>query len=104
MTQPDLRELLTLRDRFLSKLCDLPEHRSDRQELIDTRDGMQIEWMPWEEREMLHEVNRARAELGAPNADPEAVALANRLAAGHVDYARKFAFSCAEIALKVRWP
>lgn len=104
MTTADLREVLTLRDRFRAKLAELAEHRGERQALVQTDRGVQIEWMPWEEREMLHEVNRARAELGAPNVDPDVVHRANQLASGHSDYAPKFALYLAEITLAVRWP
>jgi hypothetical protein len=47
----------------------------------------------------MHEaVNRIRADQGLPAVAVEAICRVEQQAIGHLDYSRKFAFYCAELA------
>jgi hypothetical protein len=93
------RHRLVLRDRFRAVLAKAMENRDERPDVVDTMDGPELEWMLFERRVMLDEVNRLRVERGFPKVDSHLVLRAERLAVGHVDYHLKFALYCAEIVL-----
>jgi hypothetical protein len=95
----DIRQRLALRDRFRAVLATAMKERDKRSEIVDTADGREVEWVLYERRVMLDEVNRIRAERGFPKVDACEVLRAERLALGHVDYHPKFALYCAEIVL-----
>jgi hypothetical protein len=61
------------------------------------RIGEELEWVIYERKIMLDEVNAVRFQCGLPSVLD--VNKAERCAMGHVDYTRKFALYCAEIAL-----
>lgn len=56
-------------------------------------------WVQFERAVMHAEVNQARAEHGAAPVSMEAVARAEQLALGHIDYVAKFALHCSELVL-----
>ena len=62
-----------------------------------TADGTELRWQRYELLGMLAAVNNERAALGKPPVDLAAIRLADGQACGHVDYARKFPWYCAEI-------
>lgn len=87
-------------DRLHSSLTAAQEQRPRRRQLQGAGDGMgEPGWVAYERAVMHAEVNQARAELGAAPVALEAVARAERLAVGHIDYAAKFALHCSELVL-----
>ena len=73
--------------------------RPGRQEY--TADRTELRWQRFELLGMLETVNNERAALGKPSVDLAAIRLADGQACGHVDYARKFPWYCAEIVYGV---
>lgn len=74
------------------------EQRDQRPDLVDGPDGPECEWAAYERTRMHEKVNEIRAERGLPVIPVEDVVRVERLAVGHSDYSRKFAFYCAELA------
>lgn len=92
-----MRELPKLQDQFLRVLVEAQRLRSQKSKMI----GDEPEWMIYEREAMLKAVNAVRLQknllIEATMAD---VKRAERCAVGHVDYSRKFALYCAELALE----
>lgn len=57
------------------------------------------QWLDVEIDVMHHAVNCERSKRELPDIDRATVVRADRMAAGHSDYASKFALYCAELAL-----
>jgi hypothetical protein len=94
------RDRGALHDRFRATLARAAEHRGQRPDFIALPSGRhEIGWVLYERACMRAEVNQARAERGKPPADVDVIERAENHAAGHVDYASKFALYCAEIVL-----
>lgn len=74
--------------------------RRECDHFVDGPDGHpECAWVRFE-RDVLHEVvNRERARRGLDPAPLEDVLYWERQANGHSDYARKFAFGCAQLAM-----
>jgi hypothetical protein len=72
--------------------------REQRPDLISGPHGAECAWAPYERGRMYDAVNTIRAERGLPPVPMEDIDRVDRLAAGHSDYSRKFAFYCAELA------
>jgi hypothetical protein len=92
-------EKIALRDRLLGLLIVAGKMRDQRPGIVDTPYGFECEWTAFERSVMLDEVNRTREARGLGPVDPAEVRKADSLAAGHIDWAEKFALYCAEIAL-----
>jgi len=92
-----MRELPRLQEQFLRVLSKAQELRPQKSERI----GDELEWVIYEREVMLRAVNAVRSQMGllieATLAD---VKRAEDCAVGHVDYSRKFALYCAELALE----
>lgn len=56
-----------------------------------------MEWWIYEVEEMTKEVNRFRRKLDKEDLTPADVYRVEKEASGHIDYARKFSFYCAEL-------
>lgn len=56
-----------------------------------------MEWWVYEVEEMTKEVNRLRRKLNKEDLTPADIYRVEKEASGHVDYARKFSFYCAEL-------
>jgi hypothetical protein len=74
------------------------QERDQRPDLISGAYGVECAWAPYERGRMHDAVNAIRAERGLPPVPMEDIDRVDRLAAGHSDYSRKFAFYCAELA------
>lgn len=74
--------------------------REKRPEFIDGPDGPECEWAAYERARMHETVNELRADRGLPAVPLEEIVRVERLAVGHSDYGRKFAFYCAELTEK----
>ena len=85
-----MNSLRTLAEVFLNVLSKAQEQRRIRED-----------WLAYELTEMLLTVNKERLARGLPFVTSEEIAKADRCAAGHVDYSRKFALYCAELALGI---
>ncbi|MBH0243106.1 hypothetical protein I3W98_10120 [Streptomyces cavourensis] len=85
---------------LLAVLTAAQEQRDQRAHLVDGPDGPECEWAVFERSTMHQGVNDIRAERDLPPIPLEAVIRVERLAIGHSDYSRKFAFYCAELAAK----
>jgi hypothetical protein len=96
-----------LRNQMLDVLQTAAKTRKDRQNFVtdpcDPR-WSTPEWVVFERGQMHAAVNAARAERGLPPVELKAIDRVERYAAGHVDYATKFALYCAEIALGIDDP
>jgi len=92
--------LTDLRDHFYSVLSEAQTQRSDRQSFKhDPFEGRDVpEWMLFERKVMLDEVNRWRENHGAQLLTERQLVKAERLAVGHIDYAQKFSLYCARLA------
>lgn len=84
-------ELLAIRDAFLSVLASEHKRRPHRPN-----------WLADELAAMRAAINRERHRQRLAPVDEAAVAAADRLAAGHVDYASKFTLYYAELACGLR--
>lgn len=84
---------------MLATLQDAATERAKRQDLTNGEPG----WVSFEREAMLDEVNAYRSAAGLTPADVETVARIERSAAGHVDYADKYALRCAFLALDLEW-
>lgn len=90
-----------IRDKFLDVLLTAAEERGQRENLVDTDDGPECAWVLYERERMLTAVNTERASRKLPPADLDTVKRLERQAAGHIDYAKKFALHCAELAIGI---
>lgn len=85
-------------ERLLAAFRDEAGHRQSRPG-IDATSG-EPNWVLAERQRMLTEVNRIRRSAGADPVTLRDIEDAERPAVGHSDYASKFAFYCAELALR----
>jgi hypothetical protein len=94
------REHQALRDtkgRLQGRFTELASERGKRME----HNGRELAWQRHELLGMLAAVNNERAALGRPPVDIRVIELADQLACGHVDYADKWPWYCAEIVFGV---
>lgn len=87
-------------DTLHATLAAAQEQREQRPDLIDGPDGPECEWAAYERTCMHTTVNELRADRGLPPVPVEDIVRVERLAVGHSDYSRKYAFYCAELAEK----
>lgn len=86
--------------RLSDRFTDLASRRREPRMQEFTADGT-LRWQRHELLGMLEAVNNERAALGKPPAALAAIESADGQACGHVDYASKFPFYCAEIVYGV---
>lgn len=79
-------------------LRDAQSTRDDRRHLPSPGPGIPG-WLEAEVDAMHTAVNRLRAALDKPPIDRAAVAAADSLAAGHIDYGVKFVVGCADLVV-----
>jgi hypothetical protein len=91
----DLRQRIALRDRFLDTLITAACQRDRRQSTVDGPDGPEPEWAGYERDEMKNAVDCKLAARGLPPATQAEIVSIERSAAGHSDYAAKYALRCA---------
>jgi hypothetical protein len=87
-------------DVLRATLATAQEERPQRPDLVDGPDGPECEWAVYERSRMHEAVNAIRAERGLTPLPVEEIARVERLAVGHSDYSSKFAYYCAELAVK----
>lgn len=101
-------ERIEVRQRMTQRFETLVKERPKRDHLVKTQKSYpsgttyketEFAWGPFERDGMLQTINEIRAQNGIEPATMVHVDRADRQAAGHVDYARKFVLYCAEIAL-----
>ena len=94
--------LRELQQRFLTTLSKAQDERPNKKAFVPSPDDKypEPEWVLYERETMLSLVNEQRAKDGKPPINREELLRAERTACGHVDYSRKFALYCAELALK----
>lgn len=86
-------------DHLYGILLKAMNQREQRFDLVPGPDGVEFEWAAYE-RSCMHEaVNVLRASRSLDQLPIEEVIRVERTASGHSDYARKYAFYCAELAL-----
>lgn len=95
-----MTSLKTATDVLRATLAAAQEQREQRPDLVDGPDGPECGWAAYERARMHEAVNALRADQGKLAVPVEDILRAERLAVGHSDYSRKFAFYCAEIAEK----
>lgn len=88
-----LTELIAAQEALHAVLLREHEQRAQR-----------TDWLPQELAAMHAAVNRERHRQRRSLVTLAAVEAADRLAAGHVDYAAKFVLYCAELACGLRGP
>jgi hypothetical protein len=96
------RDRMALCETLRSELADAAKNRAGRDGTVSTPYGPEPEWLAYERARMLVIVNLERFRNDLPPATGEAVALVERLAAGHSDYAAKYALYCSELAVGLR--
>jgi hypothetical protein len=97
-------DLTNIAPALRSILAGAIAEREQRPDLVDTPNGPECAWALYEREQMLGAVNAIRADLHPdwPPVPMELVEHADQQAAGHVDWFRKFAWSCAELVIKER--
>ena len=98
------RDRMALRDQLVDVLAAAASHRHERETVVDTPYGPEAGWVAYEREQMLAAVNRERATHRRPDVTVEDVARVERMAAGHVDYAMKYALYCSELATGITEP
>ena len=92
----DMRQRMALRDLFRDKLCDAALERNRRDFYVAGRDGdAELGWVLYEHLVMMEAVNTELRSRNLPDADPEELCRIERDAAGHCDYADKYALHLA---------
>lgn len=86
-------------ERLVTELTEAAKQRNRRQDLINGPAGYEPGWVRYERRRMLAVVNDERAKRGLQPVPWTAVADAESLATGHVDYVTKYALYCAELVV-----
>ena len=104
-----LHEKLALRDRMLAIFSLTAKDRSKRPDIVRVEKTLPFTgrvivdhdpaWAIHEREVMLDAVNEERLQRGLQPATMTMIERADRQAGGHIDYARKFALYCTEIAL-----
>lgn len=85
-----------LHDVLSSAMCE----RANRDEWVPV--GLtetELAWVLYERQVMVEEVNRLRANRGLTAIDQADVERVERMAVGHSDYSRQFAFGCARLVV-----
>lgn len=102
-TSTGMRDLIQeATDRLHGVLISAAAERDLRPGLVAGPDGRpesECAWAAFERSRMHETVNEIRAENGLAPVPLEKVVQVEGLASGHADYARKFAFYCAELTL-----
>ena len=92
-------ELLSTIELMKTVLRIAAQERDSRQQRVDTPDGPEMAWVLFEREAMTSWVNLLREQRGLPPVAEAEVARVERQAAGHIDYAEKYALYCAELAI-----
>lgn len=101
MAHPTWTQVRLVRNDLLAVLREAAKERDQRPDRVETPEGPEMEWALHERRTMLAWVNQYRADHGLPDEITEAeVTRVERQAAGHIDYAEKFALYCADLAMR----
>lgn len=95
-----MKNLKAATDCLRATLSAAQGERDQRPDIVEGPDGPECQWAAYERICMHNTVNAIRADHGLPNVPIEDVIRVERLAVGHSDYSRKFAFYCAEITRK----
>lgn len=95
-----MTDLRTLSAEFRAALIAAQAERPNRPDLVTVDGEPEREWVVYERSVMHRRVNAYRARVGLPEVPLAAVVRAEWQSAGHFDYTQKFAFYCAELALK----
>jgi len=89
-----------LADYLTGVLVDAATHRSERDGWDTSPDGEpELAWITFERGQMLAAVNQLRRGRGLPPVAAVDLLPVERSAQGHSDYARQYAFGCAELVL-----
>lgn len=92
-----------LHDKMLKVLVVAQDHRKERQDMVPSNNPREkypeIGWVVYERQVMFDAVNTERTNRGLEPIGIEEVARVETTATGHVDYTRKFALYCAELAV-----
>lgn len=97
-------ELMQARDIMLAVLTEAAKHRDQRETVVGEGPDAELGWVLYEREQMTGAVNFARLSRGLPTLTTDDVRRVEREAEGHADYASKFAFYCAELALGIGEP
>lgn len=100
MTRDRHQTRLALGKALLAVLLEAARERHARDHLVDTPDGPEMGWMAWERQAMTNSVNYWRGQQGLSPIDEAETARVERQAAGHIDYAEKYAWGLAELAME----
>ena len=88
-----------LSDLFRKLLAAAMAERPQRQNIVGGPDGPELAWVTYERYQMFIAVNLETRARRIPPVPMEDVMRVERPAAGHVDYAVKFAWGCAGLAM-----
>lgn len=98
-----INERLALLDKFLQVFQEAAKERPQRGDFVPTPEGSyqttEPGWVAFERGTMLEAVNLERRVRGLPEATAAQIIRVENQACGHVDYARKYALYCAELAM-----
>lgn len=94
-------ELMAIRDSMLDVLTEAAKHRHKREHVEGTGPHADLGWVVYEREQMTNAVNVARLSRGLPELTVDDIRQVEQIAEGHADYAAKFAFYCAELAMGI---
>lgn len=95
-------ERRALMHRFEEVLLEAAGHRRERDDIVTGPGGLpECEWVGYERDQMRAAVDAERARRGLPPVSGEAVRRVEQMAAGHCDYAKKYALYCAELGMGI---
>lgn len=93
-------ELLAVQDTLRAALCAAAEERPARWDRVTLPDGNTVPaWVTDEAKQMAAIVNEHRTRRGLDPVSLEHILRVEASAAGHADYAHKYALRCAQLAL-----
>lgn len=97
-------DLMQVRDTMADVLTTAAKHRHKREDVVGTGSYTELGWVVYEREQMTNAVNLVRLNRGLPAVTVEDVRSVEHEAEGHADYASKFAFYCAELAIGINNP
>lgn len=99
MTGAEHDAMLAVRDHLAAALANVMTERAHRDQIVLGDHGLELAWVIHERQTMLAAVNAHRRERGLPEVDEDTIWRIEESAAGHVDYAAKFALRAAMLAV-----
>ncbi len=99
LTGTEYADLKTVRDHLYAALVAAMGERGQRGDIVQDGARFYPAWVVFERDTILAAVNTERRRRGLDQVDVSEVIAAEEQACGHIDYAAKWAYGCARLAL-----